>query len=37
MKYIIGNGKNKWDMTYVGNVAQAHVLVSATAVLVNDC
>lgn len=28
MKYIIGNGANKWDMTYVGNVAQAHVLVS---------
>ena len=28
MKYIIGNGKNVWDFTYVGNVAQAHVLVS---------
>jgi sterol-4alpha-carboxylate 3-dehydrogenase (decarboxylating) len=27
MKYIIGNGKNKWDMTYAGNVAQAHILV----------
>jgi sterol-4alpha-carboxylate 3-dehydrogenase (decarboxylating) len=27
MKYIIGNGKNVWDFTYVGNVAQAHVLV----------
>lgn len=26
MKYIIGNGKNVWDFTYVGNVAQAHVL-----------
>lgn len=28
MKYIIGNGQNVWDFTYVGNVAQAHVLVS---------
>jgi len=27
MKYIIGDGTNKWDFTYVGNVAQAHVLV----------
>eukprot|EP00878_Enallax_costatus_P015429 GHUV01016162.1.p1 GENE.GHUV01016162.1~~GHUV01016162.1.p1 ORF type:complete len:269 (+),score=74.49 GHUV01016162.1:482-1288(+) len=27
MKYIIGNGKNVWDFTYVGNVAQAHILV----------
>jgi sterol-4alpha-carboxylate 3-dehydrogenase (decarboxylating) len=27
MKYIIGNAKNVWDFTYVGNVAQAHVLV----------
>lgn len=26
MKYIIGSGKNKWDLTYVGNVAQAHLL-----------
>lgn len=26
MKYIIGDGKNKWDLTYVGNVAQAHLL-----------
>lgn len=26
MKYIIGNGKNVWDFTYVGNVAQAHIL-----------
>lgn len=24
-KYIIGNGKNKIDWTYVGNVAQAHL------------
>jgi hypothetical protein len=29
MKYIIGSGKNKWDLTYVGNVAQAHLLVGA--------
>jgi len=28
MKYIIGDGKNRWDLTYVGNVAQAHLLVS---------
>lgn len=27
MKYIIGPGTNVWDFTYVGNVAQAHVLV----------
>jgi hypothetical protein len=27
MKYIIGDGRNVWDFTYVGNVAQAHVLV----------
>lgn len=26
MKYIIGNGKNKCDWTYVGNVAYAHLL-----------
>lgn len=26
MKYIIGSGKNKCDWTYVGNVAQAHLL-----------
>ncbi|KAF8068313.1 Nsdhl [Scenedesmus sp. PABB004] len=26
MKYIIGPGTNVWDFTYVGNVAQAHVL-----------
>eukprot|EP00879_Flechtneria_rotunda_P003243 GHRR01003466.1.p1 GENE.GHRR01003466.1~~GHRR01003466.1.p1 ORF type:complete len:365 (+),score=118.94 GHRR01003466.1:477-1571(+) len=26
MKYIIGNGRNVWDFTYVGNVAQAHIL-----------
>lgn len=25
MKYIIGSGRNLWDLTYVGNVAQAHV------------
>jgi nucleoside-diphosphate-sugar epimerase len=29
MKYIIGSGKNLMDFTYVGNVAQAHLLVSA--------
>lgn len=27
MKYMIGSGTNKWDLTYVGNVAQAHLLV----------
>mmetsp|Transcript_23832 Transcript_23832/g.60755 ORF Transcript_23832/g.60755 Transcript_23832/m.60755 type:complete len:359 (-) Transcript_23832:274-1350(-) len=26
MKYIIGSGKNKCDWTYVGNVAQSHIL-----------
>jgi sterol-4alpha-carboxylate 3-dehydrogenase (decarboxylating) len=26
MKYIIGSGKNMMDFTYVGNVAQAHLL-----------
>eukprot|EP00775_Hariotina_reticulata_P012775 gene12775-12903_t len=26
MKYIIGDGRNMWDFTYVGNVAQAHIL-----------
>lgn len=30
MKYIIGSGNNKWDLTYVGNVAQAHILVSSS-------
>jgi sterol-4alpha-carboxylate 3-dehydrogenase (decarboxylating) len=25
MKYVIGNGKNEMDFTYVGNVAQAHI------------
>jgi hypothetical protein len=25
MKYIIGNGLNQMDFTYVGNVAQAHL------------
>ncbi|KAI8468430.1 MAG: 3-beta hydroxysteroid dehydrogenase/isomerase family-domain-containing protein [Monoraphidium minutum] len=29
MKYIIGRGDNRWDLTYVGNVAQAHLLVGA--------
>lgn len=33
MKYIIGSGKNVWDFTYVGNVAQAHVLVSGCAAM----
>ena len=27
MKYVIGSGANLMDFTYVGNVAQAHVLV----------
>jgi nucleoside-diphosphate-sugar epimerase len=26
MKFVIGTGRNLWDLTYVGNVAQAHVL-----------
>jgi hypothetical protein len=25
MKFIIGNGQNEMDFTYVGNVAQAHL------------
>ncbi len=29
MKYIIGNGKNLVEFTYVGNVAHAHLLVRA--------
>lgn len=28
MKYMIGSGRNVMDFTYVGNVAQAHILVS---------
>ena len=28
LKYIVGNGRNLMDFTYVGNVAQAHVQVS---------
>ena len=27
LKYVIGNGSNLMDFTYVGNVAHAHVLV----------
>ena len=27
LKYIIGNGSNLMDFTYVGNVAHAHILV----------
>jgi sterol-4alpha-carboxylate 3-dehydrogenase (decarboxylating) len=27
MKYMIGNGRNVMDFTYVGNVAQAHIQV----------
>ncbi len=30
MKYIIGNGRNVMDFTYVGNVAQAHLEVLAS-------
>ena len=30
MKYIIGGGANLMDFTYVGNVAQAHLLVRAS-------
>jgi len=26
MRFVIGGGRNLWDLTYVGNVAQAHVL-----------
>ncbi|KAL6758052.1 3-beta hydroxysteroid dehydrogenase/isomerase family-domain-containing protein [Haematococcus lacustris] len=29
MKFVIGNGKNLMDWTYVGNVAQAHVQAAA--------
>ena len=25
MKFVIGNGKNLMDWTYVGNVAQSHI------------
>ena len=28
MRYIIGNGRNLMDFTYVGNVAYSHILVS---------
>ena len=31
MKYIVGGGANLMDFTYVGNVAQAHLLVRACA------
>ena len=27
MKYILGNGKNRMEWTYAGNVAEAHYLV----------
>ena len=30
LKYVIGNGANLMDFTYVGNVAHAHVLVRMT-------
>jgi sterol-4alpha-carboxylate 3-dehydrogenase (decarboxylating) len=30
MKYVIGSGENLMDFTYVGNVAQAHLLVCAS-------
>ena len=29
LKYILGNGKNLMEWTYAGNVADAHLLVSA--------
>ena len=29
MKYVIGDGKNLMDFTYVGNVAQAHLEAAA--------
>ncbi len=32
MKYIIGNGQNLVEFTYVGNVAQAHLQVKLSAV-----
>ena len=31
MKFIIGNGQNLVEFTYVGNVAQAHLLVTQAA------
>ena len=31
MKYIIGNGQNLVEFTYVGNVAQAHLQVKLSA------
>ncbi len=40
MKYIIGSGENLMDFTYVGNVAQAHLLVSPSPLcrpLLRDC
>jgi nucleoside-diphosphate-sugar epimerase len=40
MKYIIGDGKNLMDFTYVGNVAQAHIQACYTINLVgitDDC
>jgi nucleoside-diphosphate-sugar epimerase len=30
MKYIVGSGKNLFDWTYVGNVADAHLLAAAS-------
>lgn len=33
MKYIIGDGKNLMDFTYVGNVAQAHIQVRSCSLL----
>ena len=32
MKYVIGDGKNEMDFTYVGNVAQAHIEAAAALV-----
>lgn len=26
MPYVVGNGENMWDVTYAGNIADAHVL-----------
>ena len=37
MKYMIGNGRNVMDFTYVGNVAQAHIQVQCCAACYSAC
>lgn len=36
MKYIIGDGKNLMDFTYVGNVAQAHIQACSTLISLKE-